>query len=103
MNAAPQFQRRIEDFICEVCGTLVKGDGYRNHCSKCLTSKHVDVNPGDRAAGCGGLMDVVDVEMDHGDWVLVHQCRVCGHQRKNKTAADDDREVLIQFFKQKQP
>lgn len=36
------FTRVIEDFICENCGTEVKGNGYTNHCPKCLWSKHVD-------------------------------------------------------------
>ena len=53
---ARSFQRRIENFVCEHCGEKVIGDGYTNHCPKCLWSKHVDVNPGDRMAHCGGMM-----------------------------------------------
>ena len=49
------FIRKTEDFICEHCGREVRGNGYTNHCPYCLWSKHVDINPGDRAAGCGGL------------------------------------------------
>lgn len=45
-----------EDFVCEVCGTKVKGTSYTNHCPNCLWSKHVDQNvPGDRAELCHGL------------------------------------------------
>lgn len=51
-------------FVCENCGCkvrpLTKG-GYRNHCPHCLYSKHVDINPGDRASECGGLMEPVGV------------------------------------------
>ncbi|MFA6992594.1 MAG: RNHCP domain-containing protein, partial [Candidatus Gracilibacteria bacterium] len=39
-----RFSRTIEDFVCEKCGAKVKGDGYTNHCPKCLWSKHVDIN-----------------------------------------------------------
>ena len=43
------FTRKVEDFTCEHCGREVHGNGYTNHCPHCLHSKHVDVNPGDRA------------------------------------------------------
>lgn len=49
-----KFQRQIEDFVCEKCGKEVKGDGYTDHCPRCLRSKHVDVNPGDRRSKCNG-------------------------------------------------
>ena len=52
-----------EAFTCRCCGRLVTPDGaasaHRNHCPNCLTSLHVDVEPGDRAADCGGLMEPV--------------------------------------------
>ena len=43
-----------EEFICENCGKKVPKLGYscRNHCPYCLHSKHVDINPGDRAENC---------------------------------------------------
>jgi hypothetical protein len=40
------FQRHAEDFACEHCGHLEEGDGYTNHCTHCLWSRHVDINPG---------------------------------------------------------
>ena len=45
-----------EEFICENCGKHVPKLGYtcRNHCPYCLHSKHVDINPGDRAETCHG-------------------------------------------------
>ena len=92
-----KFQRRKENFICENCGFLMEGDGYQNHCPKCLYSKHVDVNPGDRAAECGGLMEVVDVSQKKGEFILLHQCVTCGHQRKNKTQEGDDVDVVIEI------
>ncbi|MEK7061411.1 MAG: RNHCP domain-containing protein, partial [Patescibacteria group bacterium] len=43
------FVKKIEDFVCKVCGTKVKGTGYTNHCPNCLYSLHVDEEvPGDR-------------------------------------------------------
>lgn len=94
-----QFQKRIEDFTCEACGEQVHGDGYRNHCPRCLLSKHVDVYPGDRQADCGGLMDVVDVVLKHGSPILVHECRRCGHQKRNRMHSDDQQDALIATMK----
>src|SRR3989344_2693847 len=51
------FKKVIEDFTCEHCDTFVEGDGYTNHCPKCLWSLHVDNEPGDRANNCNGLME----------------------------------------------
>ncbi|HLL91284.1 MAG TPA: RNHCP domain-containing protein, partial [Tepidisphaeraceae bacterium] len=60
-DATPRFTRQVEDFTCGHCGRSVRGNGYTNHCPGCLWSRHVDVNPGDRAAACGGLMEPVAV------------------------------------------
>ena len=48
---AGNFTEIDEEFTCENCGKHVPKLGYscRNHCPYCLHSKHVDVNPGDRA------------------------------------------------------
>ncbi len=98
-HTAKKFQRNKEDFVCDDCDTSVHGDGYRNHCPACLVSKHVDVNPGDRAAECGGLMDVVDVDMSHGDLSLIHQCRACGYEKKNKTHTEDSIDAITSAMK----
>ena len=91
------FNRRIEDFICEHCGTEVHGNGYTNHCPNCLWSKHVDVNPGDRAADCGGLMEPVGVELKNGEYILLQKCKKCGHLRKNKVSPEDNFEEIIKL------
>ena len=65
------FIRKTEDFVCENCGQEVKGNGYTNHCPRCLYSKHVDINPGDRASDCGGLMKPVAVELRHGERIII--------------------------------
>lgn len=100
MTLQKRFQRRIEDFTCEQCGTNVAGSGYTNHCPRCLYSKHVDVNPGDRAATCGGLMQPVAVGSDHGERTLLHRCTICGHKKWNKVAADDDVDEVIRISAQ---
>ncbi len=94
MLTKKKFQKVVEHFICKRCDVEVKGDGYTNHCTECFTSMHVDVNPGDRASDCHGLMSVKDVLLDHGNWVLLHQCDKCGHERKNKVADNDNQENL---------
>ncbi|OGY84194.1 MAG: hypothetical protein A3F54_03800 [Candidatus Kerfeldbacteria bacterium RIFCSPHIGHO2_12_FULL_48_17] len=91
-----KFQKRKEDFVCGFCGTQVAGTGYTNHCPRCLYSQHVDVNPGDRAAECGGLMKVVEVEFVDGEYVFIHECVKCGHRKRNTQAANDDLEVILQ-------
>ena len=82
-----------QPFTCQACGAEVKplvSGGYRNHCPVCLRSLHVDVNPGDRAADCGGIMDPVAVEHSgKKGWVLVHRCRDCGALRRNRAALAD--------------
>lgn len=84
-----------DTFTCRACGRLVAPDGagtqHRNHCPNCLASLHVDVEPGDRAADCGGLMEPVAVWVRKGgEWAIVHRCRRCGVLSSNRTAADDN-------------
>lgn len=90
-----RFQRTREDFTCEHCGAEVRGNGYTNHCPRCLWSKHVDINPGDRAEDCGGLMEPVDLELKDGRYVLVHRCQKCGFVRRNKVCDEDDFAAVI--------
>jgi len=92
-----QFQRTIEDFTCEHCGQFVAGNGYTNHCPYCLWSKHVDINPGDRAAACGGLMQPVGVDQKNNEWILIHHCQRCGHEKRNRVAPKDDQAILAQI------
>ncbi|MCF2595678.1 RNHCP domain-containing protein [Pseudoflavonifractor phocaeensis] len=67
------------------------GRGHRNHCTNCLTSLHVDQEPGDRASDCGGLMDPIGVWVRKGgEWAVIHRCRGCGKLDSNRTAANDD-------------
>ncbi|MGB7957279.1 MAG: RNHCP domain-containing protein [Minisyncoccia bacterium] len=94
---ARRFERTKEDFICGNCGRSVHGNGYTNHCPACLWSRHVDVNPGDRAATCGGLMEPIGAEQKNGAWVILHRCVKCGFERKNKTVPEDDFDVMLRI------
>ena len=92
---AKKFQRRTEGFTCERCGCRVLGNGYTNHCPACLWSKHVDVMPGDRASKCGGPMEPIDVQLRKGQYILLHECLVCGHVKLNKSAREDNFEQIL--------
>jgi hypothetical protein len=93
--SAQNFIKTKEDFKCEHCGFFVEGTGYTNHCPKCLWSKHVDINPGDRAESCGGMMEPVEIEFMSGGFDIIHQCQKCGAIKKNKAEENDDAEALI--------
>ena len=91
------FSRCIEDFVCENCGELVKGNGYTNHCPKCLWSKHVDINPGDRESLCGGMMKPILFEATKGEYVLTHRCEKCGYEKKNMLTKNDDFNIAVKI------
>ncbi len=93
-----KFQRNIENFECENCGEEVEGDGYTNHCPACLWSKHVDINPGDRASDCCGLMEPVEVDKKSGENIITHRCLKCGHLKKNKVAENDDYDEILEII-----
>ncbi len=87
-----------EEFICENCGKKVPQLGYscRNHCPYCLHSKHVDKNPGDREEQCHGDLEPVSLEIDSKKgYVIVFRCKKCGAIRKNKSAKDDNMDLII--------
>lgn len=89
------FKRTIEDFVCENCGYTVRGSGYTNHCPRCLWSKHVDVEPGDRQERCGGLMQPTRLEGGSPEYTIVHRCVACGIEKRNRTQAEDSPEMLL--------
>lgn len=90
-----KFQRTKEDFVCKNCGTKVKGSGYTNHCPVCLWSRHVDINPGDREADCGGLMEPIGIDSKRGQYIILHKCLSCGHEKKNKSVAEDNFDSIL--------
>ena len=94
---AKKFIKNIENFICESCGKQNHGNGYTNHCIYCLTSKHVDINPGDRKATCHGLMKPIDIKKQRDHFIITFVCQKCGHIHKNKTNPKDDINRIIQI------
>lgn len=88
------FIKRTEDFRCENCGLENIGNGFTNHCSRCVYSKHVDVSPGDRLETCGGLMKPIFVSYTNKEEYILHKCIKCGFERKNKIQEDDSIEAL---------
>lgn len=90
-----KFTKRIENFTCAHCGAEVLGNGYTNHCPKCLWSKHVDNNPGDRQSSCGGMMRPISIEQSGDKFTITHKCEKCGKTIKQHSAENDDIETII--------
>lgn len=92
----PHFRTPSDDFRCGHCHALIgpppSGGKHRNHCPRCLYSRHVDGRtPGDRASDCGATMAPAGVfARRNGEQALVHRCLGCGFERHNRIAADDD-------------
>ena len=89
------FTRTIEDFNCAHCGAVVHGNGYTNHCPNCLWSRHVDNNPGDRAATCGGMMQPISVESDGERFIITHKCEICGKEKRQRTTDNNNIDAII--------
>ncbi len=90
------FLRVKEDFGCEVCGNTVIGDGYTDHCPKCLWGKHVDKDiPGDRASECGGLLEPISALYQNGRFKITYKCQSCGYIFRVREGEEDDRKQLI--------
>lgn len=92
----PKFQRTIEDFHCDNCGSFVKGSGYTNHCPKCLWSKHVDTFPGDRANDCKGMMQPIAIASKNGKYRILHYCLICKTERWNNSAEADSFDRILE-------
>ena len=96
----PNFTEIDESFTCEYCGYKVEKLKYscRNHCPRCLHSKHVDKNPGDREETCHGDLEPIGIEIDSKKgYVIVFKCKKCGKIRKNKAARDDNMDLIIKL------
>ena len=94
------FTQRDESFICENCGREVSRLVYssRDHCPYCLCSKHVDKFPGDRAEECKGILRPIQAILNDKDgFDIIYKCDKCNMTRKNKSAKDDDIDLLIKL------
>ena len=99
-----RFTKKDEGFVCLNCGKEVLPLGYtsRNHCPFCLCSLHIDINPGDRANGCLGILRPVQTLPDpKKGFVIIHRCDKCGATVRNKAALEgnqpDDNDLLIKL------
>jgi len=88
----------------------ISGVNNRNHCPRCLFSRHVDEKTaGDRRATCMSRMEPVGLTLkqahkrygqeEQGELMLIHQCKGCGKISINRIAADDDAAFIYQLFK----
>ncbi len=93
------FIKNKEDFVCLKCGTLNKGDGYTNHCSQCLWSLHVDIEPGDRLNKCCGLMKPVYISYTNKDKYLIHRCQKCDFSKRNIIQKNDSIDTMCEIQK----
>lgn len=93
------FIRIKEDFICENCGTEIKGTGFTNHCSNCLFSKHVDEEfPGDRKSGCLGLMFPIAGVVINSKYKITHKCIKCGKVTHTFSSKNDNFEEIVKIM-----
>jgi len=100
MTGQPKkFTRRFEDFTCEKCGALVEGTGFTNHCPKCLWSKHVDINPGDRAEKCHGMMEPVRIDFEKGKYLINYKCLKCGVEKRKQVEKTDNFDAVLNIAK----
>lgn len=94
-----RFTMKDENFLCENCGQLVLKLNYtaRDHCNKCLYSKHVDINPGDRLNNCEGLLVPIGIEKFKDSYKIIYKCDKCGEYHKNIMANDDNMDEIIRL------
>jgi len=97
---AKQFTMKDEHFICEVCNEDVNPLGYtaRDHCPKCLSSKHVDINPGDRRESCHGILKPIAIENFKNTYKIIYKCQKCSTIKKNIMAKDDNMDLIIDIM-----
>jgi DNA-directed RNA polymerase subunit RPC12/RpoP len=100
-----RFSKNDNGFICANCKKEVLPLGYtsRNHCPFCLCSLHVDINPGDRANECRGILRPCGAEPDSKrGFIILHKCEKCGAVVRNKAAHEakvqpDDLDLIIKL------
>lgn len=90
-----------EEFICDNCGCVVPKLNYtaRDHCNRCLYSKHVDIMPGDRKNTCLGSLKPIGIEKYKKTYKIIYKCTKCNIIHKNIMANDDNYEKIIEISK----
>lgn len=116
-NKDPQtnFEFQNGGFFCTNCNFFIPinkemSTKNRNHCPKCLYSKHVDdEQSGDRKSKCFCPMKPVSLTLkkvktdkykkeQFGELMIVHECTGCQKLSINRIAADDTIETLKKLF-----
>ena len=99
-----RFRKNDDGFVCAVCGADVVPLKYssRDHCPKCLSSLHVDVQPGDRNNPCRGILKPVQALPDaKKGFIIVYKCEKCNETVRCRAAlqgdAPDDMNLLIKL------
>lgn len=94
-----KFNMIDESFVCDNCHGKVLPLGYsaRDHCNKCLYSKHLDINPGDRQNSCNGLMKPIGIEKYKNTYKIIYKCTKCNEMHKNIMALDDNYDLIIEL------
>ena len=96
------FVKNDSGFVCVNCGVAVPPLGItsRDHCNACLFGLHVDINPGDRANLCRGILEPVGVSVSaKKGYVICYCCQSCGAHVSNKSATDDNFEAILAVTK----
>jgi DNA-directed RNA polymerase subunit RPC12/RpoP len=88
-----------EGFVCSVCGYSVGklGKTARDHCPRCLCSLHLDINPGDRSADCGGILRPIGIVNAKKGLQIEYKCEKCGNVKRNIAAPDDDYDMICKI------
>ena len=96
-----KFIQNDNNFICEVCKKDVPKLLYssRDHCNYCLSSKHVDIHPGDRQNTCQGILKPVAIEKFRNTFKIIYKCEKCNIIHKNVVALDDNMDMIIELSK----
>ncbi len=94
-----KFTMLDQGFKCDNCGYMVDKLNYtsRDHCPKCLYSKHVDIMPGDRMNTCEGLMRPIGIEKYKNTYKIIYKCLKCQTIHKNIMANDDDYDLIVKL------
>lgn len=97
------FIKHNKPFVCLHCSArnpkAIKSE--RNHCRQCLYSLHVDEEtPGDRRSLCNGLMEPIGSDYRGAKgFMILHRCVKCRKKMWNRTAEDDEMEILNAYGK----
>lgn len=92
------FTKNDAGFVCAHCGALVPPllTSSRDHCTQCLHSLHVDINPGDRANPCRGkLVPIGITQSNKKGTVIKYHCDTCGAYHNCKAAPDDNYDTIL--------